>query len=45
MFVQEKYRSVVWLKGGRVFPEIDCFGLVLEVRRDLGLPDWPDFAG
>ncbi|MFV8873655.1 nitrite transporter [Serratia fonticola] len=45
MFEPDKYRSVTWLKGGRVFPEIDCFGLVLEVRRDLGLPTWPEFPG
>lgn len=41
----DKYRSVTWLKGGRVYPELDCFGIVNEIRRDLGLPEWPDFAG
>ncbi|VUT10861.1 hypothetical protein SB6421_00906 [Klebsiella huaxiensis] len=45
MFKQEKYESVVWLKGGRDYPNLDCFGLINEVRRDLGLPAWPDFAG
>ncbi|WP_058911868.1 hypothetical protein [Entomohabitans teleogrylli] len=45
MFDPDKYRSVVWLKGGRTYPELDCFGVVNEVRRDLGLPEWPDFAG
>ncbi|HHG7051207.1 TPA: nitrite transporter, partial [Klebsiella pneumoniae] len=34
-----------WLKGGRVYPQLDCFGIVNEIRRDLGLPEWPDFAG
>ncbi|EDR0879101.1 nitrite transporter [Salmonella enterica] len=45
MFNPDKYRSVTWLKGGRVYPELDCFGIVNEVRRDLGLQIWPDFAG
>lgn len=33
------------LKGGRVHPQLDCFGIVNEIRRDTGLPEWPDFAG
>lgn len=45
MFNADKYRSVSWLKGGRVYPQLDCFGIVNEVRRDLKLPLWPDFAG
>lgn len=45
MFDPDKYRSVTWLKGGRVFPELDCFGIVNEIRRDLSLPLWPEFAG
>lgn len=45
MFNQEKYLSAVWQKGGRVFPEIDCYGLVTEVRRDLNLAEWPEFSG
>lgn len=45
MFNQDKYLSVTWLKGGRAYPELDCFGIVNEVRRDLGLHEWPDFAG
>ncbi len=45
MFNPDKYRSVVWQKGGRTFPRLDCFGLVNEIRRDLSLPEWPDFAG
>ncbi|MHB4658515.1 nitrite transporter, partial [Klebsiella pneumoniae] len=24
MFNPDKYRSVTWLKGGRVFPQLDC---------------------
>lgn len=45
MLNPDKYRSVTWLKGGRTFPALDCFGIVNEVRRDLNLPPWPDFAG
>ncbi|MCI1034031.1 nitrite transporter [Raoultella terrigena] len=45
MFNPDKYRSVTWLKGGRVYPQLDCFGIVNEIRRDLMLPEWPDFAG
>ncbi|EOY5092697.1 TPA: nitrite transporter [Citrobacter amalonaticus] len=45
MFNPDKYLSVKWLKGGRVYPELDCFGGLNEVRRDIGLPEWPDFAG
>lgn len=45
MFDPEKYRSVTWLKGGRAFPELDCFGIVNEIRRDLNLPLWPEFTG
>ncbi|HCI9218364.1 TPA: nitrite transporter [Klebsiella pneumoniae] len=45
MFQPDKYLSVKWLKGGRAYPELDCFGIVNEIRADLGLPLWPDFAG
>lgn len=45
MFQPDKYLSVKWLKGGRVYPHLDCFGIVNEIRADLGLPLWPDFAG
>lgn len=45
MFNSDKYRSVTWLKGGRIYPELDCFGIVNEIRRDLRLRDWPDFSG
>ncbi len=45
MFSPEKYRSVTWLKGGRVYPQLDCFGIINEIRKDLDLPLWPDFAG
>lgn len=45
MFDPDKYRSVRWLKGGRTFPALDCFGIVNEIRRDLNLPPWPEFSG
>ncbi|CAM3408206.1 nitrite transporter [Rouxiella silvae] len=45
MFNPDKYLSVTWLKGGRSYPELDCYGVITEIRRDLGLPAWPDFAG
>ncbi|WP_313687579.1 nitrite transporter [Pantoea sp.] len=45
MFNPEKYRSVSWLKGGRSYPDLDCFGIVNEIRRDFDLPEWPDFSG
>jgi len=45
MFNPDKYLSVIWQMGGRVFPVLDCYGVVREVRRDLGLPDWPVFEG
>ncbi|WP_312227174.1 nitrite transporter [Pseudescherichia sp.] len=41
----DKYRSVVWQMGGRVWPMLDCYGVVHEVRRDLGLSEWPTFDG
>ncbi|QQN35698.1 nitrite transporter [Rahnella aceris] len=41
----DKYLSVTWRKGGRSYPNLDCFGIVNEIRRDLGLPEWPEFAG
>lgn len=30
MFNPDKYRSVTWLKGGRLLPQLDCFGIVNE---------------
>lgn len=45
MFDIDKYRSVTWQMGGRVWPVLDCYGVVHEVRRDLRLPEWPLFEG
>ena len=39
----DKYLTVRWQMGGRAFPVLDCYGIVHEVRRDLGLPEWPAF--
>jgi hypothetical protein len=36
MFNPDKYRSVTWLKGGRVYPQLDCFGIVNEIRAIWG---------
>lgn len=40
----DKYTLGVYVEGGRSWPRVDCYGLVLEVRRDLGLPDWPEWS-
>ncbi|MCK6678241.1 nitrite transporter [Enterobacter asburiae] len=45
MFDPDKYLSVRWQMGGRAFPVLDCYGVIHEVRRDLGLPEWPVFEG
>ncbi|WP_394243880.1 nitrite transporter [Halopseudomonas laoshanensis] len=39
-----KYTHGVHVEGGRVWPHVDCYGLVLEVRADMGLPAWPEWA-
>ncbi|HKN05531.1 MAG TPA: nitrite transporter [Buttiauxella sp.] len=45
MFNTDKYLSVTWQMGGRAFPILDCYGLVHEIRRDLGMQEWPAFEG
>ena len=35
----DKYLTVRWQMGGRTFPVLDCYGIVHEVRRDLGHGD------
>src|SRR5690625_445502 len=42
--MMEKYLQGKWLVGGREWPNVDCYGLVLEVRRDMGLPAWPEWG-
>lgn len=39
-----KYLGGQYVEGGRAWPSVDCYGLVLEVRRDMGLPQWPDWG-
>lgn len=34
----------VYKEGGRVYPEFDCYGIVLAARRILGLPELPEYA-
>ncbi|EIC82011.1 hypothetical protein [Serratia sp. M24T3] len=41
----DKYQSVRYVEAGRNYPHLDCYGLVLEVRRDLGLKAWPEYDG
>lgn len=42
---QDDYAEIKWVEGGRVFPNLDCYGLVNKVRADMGLELWPDFEG
>lgn len=37
------YLQAHYVDCGRDLPGIDCWGLVLLVRRELGLPDLPEF--
>ena len=38
-------REVRWEKGGRAWPNLDCYGIVIAVREDLGLDKWPSWDG
>lgn len=40
----ESYFSGKWLECGRDWPNVDCYGLVLKVRSDMGLDSWPDWG-
>lgn len=35
--------EAVWLEGGRDWPNVDCYGIGLHVRKLRGLADWPRF--
>lgn len=37
--------EVKWEKGGRVWPNLDCYGIVIAVREHLGLEAWPAWDG
>lgn len=39
-----KYLGGQYVEGGRAWPQVDCYGLVLEVRSDLGLAQWPEWG-
>lgn len=41
----DRFRDVRWVQGGRQWPELDCYGVVNEVRRALGLAEWPEYSG
>lgn len=36
------FLSVPYVDGGRTLDGLDCWGLALQVRRELGLPELPD---
>lgn len=40
----QHYLRTVWTDAGREYPYLDCWGLVLAVRSDMGLPSLPSFA-
>lgn len=37
-------KDCIHVDGGREFPYYDCYGLVLEVRKRLGLPQLPEYS-
>lgn len=41
----EMVRSGRWVEGGRKWPNVDCYGIILHVRDALQLPEWPSFDG
>lgn len=45
MIDMNHYLGAQYVEGGRVWPQIDCYGMVLIVRKALGLPDWPEWGG
>jgi hypothetical protein len=46
MIDPRKYvEQVKWEKGGRAWPNLDCYGIVIAVRADLGLEQWPAWDG
>ncbi len=34
-----------WVEGGRVWPNLDCYGVILHGRAQEGAPEWPSFDG
>lgn len=46
MIEARKYiEEVRWQKGGRIWPNLDCYGIVNAVREHLGLERWPSWDG
>lgn len=43
--VRKYIEDVRWQKGGRVWPNLDCYGIVTAVREHLGLERWPSWDG
>jgi len=44
MIELEKYLKVPYLTGGRTMEGLDCWGLVLLIRAEMGLMSMPDFG-
>lgn len=42
---REFIEQVKWEKGGRVWPNLDCYGIVMAVRDRLGLERWRSWDG
>jgi len=34
-----------YVEGGREWPNVDCYGIIMKLRQDLGLAPWPIFDG
>lgn len=45
MIDMNHYLGAQYVEGGRVWPEIDCYGIALIHRSVLGMGPWPDWAG
>ncbi|CAI3796060.1 nitrite transporter [Rheinheimera sp. MM224] len=41
----EHYLYGKYVEGGRAWPEVDCYGIIMKLREDLGLKPWPIFDG
>ena len=43
--VKKYIENVKWKQGGRSWPFLDCYGIVLPVREELCLEIWPSWDG
>ena len=41
----EKYLTAPYVEGGRTLEALDCWGLILLVRAEMGLPELPRLEG